>query len=172
MRALLDACVLYPAVPRGILLGAAEAGLLMPLWSPRILEEWARTAARRGDARPPIAELVAAWPDAMQRPDPAVEAGLALPDPSDAHVLAAAIAGGADTLVTFNLRDFPRGALAARGIAAEDPDALLHRLWLRAPAAIEAAAQDAMRGLGPPGRSARTLLKRARLPRLAKALAA
>jgi len=46
MRVVLDACVLYPPVLREILLGAASAGLYDPLWSERILEEWARATRK------------------------------------------------------------------------------------------------------------------------------
>ena len=48
MRVLLDACTLYPTVMREILIGVARAGYYTPLWSDRILEEWARAAARFG----------------------------------------------------------------------------------------------------------------------------
>jgi hypothetical protein len=46
MRVLIDACVLYPTVMREVLIGVAAKGLFTPLWSARILEEWARAAAR------------------------------------------------------------------------------------------------------------------------------
>jgi len=50
---------------------------------------------------------------------------LALPDPNDRHVLAAAIVGRCDVIVTRNQRDFPSSALAPYGIETQDPDAFL-----------------------------------------------
>ena len=52
----------------------------------------------------------------------ALAPSFALPDSSDAHVLAAAIAGHADCIITFNLKDFPGAALAPFGIEAIHPD--------------------------------------------------
>ena len=48
-----------------------------------------------------------------------------LPDPNDGHVLAAAIVGHADAIVTFNLEDFPAAALAPFGVEAQHPDDFL-----------------------------------------------
>ena len=173
-RLLLDACVLYPSVLREILVALARAGELVPLWSPRILAEWAHAARRRGDdAGPAIAALTAAFPGAEVVPEDGLEQRLDLPDPADAHVLAAAIAGGADILVTRNLRDFPAQALAPHGIRAEAPDAVLMALWLTRPQPVESAvARVVTHTVRVSGRDqpVRSLLKRAGLPRLGKAL--
>ncbi len=178
MRVVLDACVLYPTVLRELLLAAARQDLYMPLWSPRILEEWARAAAREGPgaetlARGEITRLGLHWPRASIRPDPALERRLWLPDPDDVHVLAAAITGGADLIVTFNARDFPRGTLAQEGLDRADPDQLFAQLRARAPEAVETAVAtvhaEARRLSGEPI-ALRALLKRAGLPRLGKAL--
>lgn len=40
--ALLDACVLYPAPIRDLLLHLADANLYKPKWTDRIHEEWTR----------------------------------------------------------------------------------------------------------------------------------
>ncbi len=179
MKLLLDACVLYPTVMREMLLGAARAGFFEPLWSPRLLEEWARAAARLGgaeeaQARGEIALVEASFPRASVAPMPGLEARLWLPDATDIHVLAAAIAGSADQIVTLNAKDFPRGLLAEEGLGRTDPDALLHGFWKAHPEAIEAVAAGvlatAQRLSGEPWQM-RALLKKARLPRLAKALA-
>ena len=179
MKLTLDACVLYPTVMREVLLGAAKAGFFTPLWSARILEEWRRAAARLGpegaaQAEGEIALLRAAWPRAEVTPGAGLEARLWLPDPADVHVLAAAIAGSADGIVTLNAKDFPRNVLAEEGLTRADPDGLLHGFWRAAPermAAVgEAVLEEARRLSGEPWEM-RGLMKKARLPRLGKALA-
>jgi hypothetical protein len=173
-RVLIDACVLYPGTLRRVVLGCAAAGLIRPSWSPRILAEWAHAAGRGGpaaaaEAAAEIARLRAERPAAEVLPDPDVEAALDLPDRADAHVLAAALAAGADLILTRNLADFPARALEPHGLRAEAPDALLMRLWLAdgpaVAAAVGAALAAAQGGAGP-----RQALKRAGLPRLGKAL--
>jgi len=53
---------------------------------------------------------------------------LTLPDPNDRHVLAAAVRGGADVIVTFNLRHFPKRVLGPLGIEARHPDVFVSNL--------------------------------------------
>lgn len=177
-RAVLDACVLFPTVLREILLGVAAAGLFRPVWSERILEEWARATVKLGPgaevvARGEIAVLRGTWPQAMAVPEPGVEARLWLPDPADVHVLALAVSSHAEGIVTFNAADFPRGALAEEGLVRWDPDNFLRELWARHPAAVGRAVEEVRaraERLSGRDQPLRALLKRAKLPRLARAL--
>ncbi|MTH78681.1 RSP_2648 family PIN domain-containing protein [Paracoccus aestuariivivens] len=172
MKSVLDACVLYPTVLREILADVADAGLFQPIWSERILEEWRRAADRHGvSAGVEIALLQARFPQAMTQGSGGAE-GLDLPDPADRHVLETALAANATQIVTANLRDFPRGTLAAVGLQAIHPDEFLRDIYLASPepviAAIEATeirAQQAGSRM-----SRKELMRRARLPRLAKAM--
>lgn len=45
--------------------------------------------------------------------------------PKDRHVLAAAVTGGAQVLVTFNVKDFPISSVSPHGLAVVTPDAFL-----------------------------------------------
>jgi predicted nucleic acid-binding protein len=180
MRAVLDACVLYPPVLRDLLLGCAEAGLYEPKWSERILEEWARATVKLGPGAEAQARGVAVlmrevFPRAMVAAAPGVEARLVLPDPNDRHVLAVAVASGADAIVTFNAADFPRHVLAGEGVERRDPDGFLWELWSgdpdRAGAVIARVHARAEEMAGGPV-SLKALLKRVSLPRLAKAVTA
>ena len=85
----------------------------------------------------------------------------------------AAIAGHAEAIVTMNAQDFPRNVLAEEGLERWDPDGFLWRLWSDHPQAvgevIEEVRQEAERLSGEPW-DVRRLLKKARLPRLGKAL--
>ncbi|SIP99411.1 PIN domain-containing protein [Paracoccus thiocyanatus] len=173
MKAVLDACVLFPTVLREILLDTAAAGLFQPLWSRRILDEWRHAATRQGiDAGVEIALLESRFPLALVGPGQGVF-GLDLPDPADRHVVECALAAGAQAIVTANLRDFPHRALAPVGLRAIHPDEFLRDLYLRAPDPVLAAvgATQARARAAGGDMTRKELMRRARLPRLAKAMA-
>ena len=118
--ALVDACSLAGVLGRNTLLSLAGAELFRVRWSAEILVETERTLVGfftdRGQDEPTeaaarqIARMSRAFPEALVEdygaylPDPA-----GLPDPDDAHVIAAARACGALVIVTENVRDFPHG---------------------------------------------------------------
>jgi len=178
MKTLLDACVIYPTVMRQMLLGVAARGAFTPLWSARIIAEWLHAATKLGpgaaaQAGAEAAQMRRDWPGAEVTVPPALEARLWLPDAADIHVLAAAVAGSADIIVTLNARDFPRGVLAEEGLSRADPDAFLLGLWKAEPGRVEAVAEAVLaeaRRLSREDWQMRALLKKARLPRLGKAL--
>lgn len=179
MKALLDACVLYPTVMRQMLLGVAAQSAFTPLWSARIVAEWQHAAQRLGpeggaQAGAEALRLKRDWPEAEVTWPPALETRLWLPDPADIHVLAAAVAGSADVIVTRNAGDFPRGVLAEEGLSRADPDAFLLGVRQGQPEMVqtvgEAVLAEANRLSGREWQM-RPLLKKAQLPRLAKALA-
>lgn len=179
MRVLLDACVLFPTVMREVLLGAAAEGAFQPLWSARILEEWARATRKlpegsEGIARAEIALMKADWPEAMVEADPALQTTIWLPDADDIHVLAAAIAGKADVLLTLNRQDFPTRILAGRNILRRDPDGVLCEFAIENSDAMRRVVAKvitcAERASGRP-QPTRPLLKRAGMPRLARLMA-
>ena len=180
MKVVLDACVLYPTVLREILQGAGEAGLYQPLYSDRILGEWTRATIKLGpqvhaQAEGEAALFAAAFPRGRIAAQPAIESRLVLPDPADHHVLAVAIASGADAIVTYNASDFPGHALAAEGIKRRDPDGFLWELHSNAPEKMaEIVERVRAKAEAVSGREVdlKWLLKRVRLYRLAKALLA
>ncbi len=146
--ALLDTNVLYPAGLRDLLLRLADRHLLAPLRSADIHAEWMRNLlADRPDIDAAELDRTRAvmdehFPDAVVTGYEAIAAGLDLPDPDDRHVLAAAIRGGADVIVTRNLRDFPVDRLAPDALAAQHPDAFIAGLFESDPGAV----LDAVRG--------------------------
>lgn len=179
MKVLIDACVLYPTVMREMVLGVAEKGLFVPCWSDRLLEEWARAARKIGPqgeviARGEIAMITARFPRAVLTVRQGIEDRMWLPDPDDLHVLAAAVSGSCDAIMTLNAKDFPRGILADEGVERLDPDGFLYALWQDHPdevAAVGAAVLAEARRLSGQEWEMRKLMRKARLPRLGKALA-
>lgn len=127
--ALLDTCVLYPQYLSDTLLTQAYEGAFRPLWSRGILEELGQILARETQM---TEEQIAHRLDRMRTafPDAEIEGYEYLVDgmtndEKDHHVLAAAVRGNVEVLVTFNLKDFPESALKSFDISAVHPDDFL-----------------------------------------------
>ena len=129
--ALLDANVLYPAPLRDIFLQLTVTDLFKAKWTADIHREWIEALMRKNP--PPDRAALERTRDLMDKAtrdslvtgyEPLI-ASLTLPDPDDRHVLAAAIAGRCDVIVTQNLKDFPEEALARFSIEAQHPDEFL-----------------------------------------------
>lgn len=130
--AVLDACALVPIRLTTTLLWLAEAGLVQPLWSEQILDEVRRNLPKVGVEPARASRRVDMMRDAFGA-EALVDGFEDLIDemecdPKDRHVLAAAVAAGANTIVTFNLKDFPNEAAAAHGIQIIHPDSFLVQL--------------------------------------------
>lgn len=129
--AVLDACVLYPAPLRDLLLSLAAAGIFRGRWTHLIQDEWIRNLATNrpdlslGALRRTATTMNEVIEDCLIEKFEYLIDSLTLPDPDDRHVLAAAIVGHADAIVTFNLRDFPEQSAAAHGIEILHPDDFL-----------------------------------------------
>ena len=128
--ALLDACVLYPIGLRDTLLNVAEAGFYRLLWTEEILAETSRNIVEHTPGltiehlNKTFAAMRRAFPEAMVEGfEHRVEE--MTNDPKDRHVLAAAVVGGADIVVTANLRHFPKSACSPHGILVQSPDEFL-----------------------------------------------
>jgi predicted nucleic acid-binding protein len=126
-----DACVLYPAPLRDLLMHVALLDLYRAKWSWMIHDEWIGSLLKN---RPDLTAeqlqrtrdlmdahvrdcLVTGFEDLI----PAIN----LPDANDRHVLAAAIRAGADVIVTFNQKHFPAASLQPYGIETLYPDEFL-----------------------------------------------
>ena len=96
-----------------------------------------------------------------------------LPDPNDRHVLAAAIRGRADVIVTHNLRHFPTDRLASHALTAQSSDEFVAGLFEASTDDVLAAVRGHRAALRCPPRSAKdhlTALERAGLLRSASLL--
>ena len=162
--AVYDACVLYPAPLRDLLLHLALTDLFRARWTDRIHEEWIRSVlasrpdldARQLARTRSLMDL--AVPDALVTGYEGLIEQLALPDPDDRHVLAAAIRAQAGVIVTYNLKDFPAEQLVPYGIEVQHPDEFVAHLLDLAPGAVCAAVRDQRQALRNPPRSVRELL--------------
>jgi predicted nucleic acid-binding protein len=130
--AVLDACVLVPIRLATTLLWLAEADLFQPLWSEPILDEVRRNLPKVGVTPEQASRRVGMMREAFGA-EALVDGFEDLIDemtcdPKDRHVLAAAVVAGADTVVTFNLKDFPDEVAARHGIQILHPDSFLLQL--------------------------------------------
>lgn len=110
---------------------AAGIGLFRARWTEQINDEWMRNVlANRSDLKVEQLErtrglMTQAVPDCLVENYESLIKGLTLPDPNDAHVLAAAIHASCDAIVTYNLKDFPEDYISQFNIEVLHPDEFL-----------------------------------------------
>lgn len=130
----LDACVLYPAPIRDILLSLAAEGLFIAKWSDIIQDEWLRNLLKkRADLKKEqlnqtIKAMNQAFPDANVENFEDLIPSINLKDTDDRHVVACAIRCNADLIVTFNIKDFPKKELSKYDIEIQIPDEMISNL--------------------------------------------
>lgn len=116
LTALFDACVLYSASLRDLLLCLAKTDMFRARWTEAINDEWVRNLKAH---RPELADKIdrtriavnKSVPDCLVVGYEGLIPALASINHKDRHVVAAAICGRADVIVTFNLSDFPKDHL-------------------------------------------------------------
>jgi predicted nucleic acid-binding protein len=141
---LLDACVLVPMpLCETLLRLAEEPALYRPLWSDPILQEVGTALERMKNTPDQVNRRLKAmretFPEAIVSiPDHLADGLVCIPDPNDRHVLAAAIAGRANAILTLNRRDFPPECLAQYDIDRMCPDEfLVHQYHLNPESLLE-----------------------------------
>lgn len=134
--AFIDACTLVGALKRNILLTLAEAEFFRVRWSAPVLDETQKAIEKIfiSKGEPDAAERAAR---ARARMEDAFEEAMVsefdaflcicegLPDPDDAHVIAAAMKTQAAVIVTDNLKHFPEGFLSSLNIEVRSADAFI-----------------------------------------------
>lgn len=113
-----------------------EDGIHTVLWSDPLLDEWERVIVRSGGRS---AEAAAAVTAAIRKyfPDARVPTaafahlidGMPGKDPDDRVHMAAAVAGRATYIVTYNVADFPAAPPAEYGVTVVRPDSYLSALF-------------------------------------------
>ncbi|MBU2602676.1 MAG: PIN domain-containing protein [Actinobacteria bacterium] len=163
--ALLDACVLYPVDLRDLLLRLAEKGLFRVLWTDEILEEMRRNIVQNHPGLVPqrldrtIDLMNQAFEDAIVADyHGLVDAMTNHVD--DRHVLAAAVRGRADVIVTENLKHFPSEACDRYGIDVQSVDEFLLYAFHLAPGTVVLAMNEQVQDNRRPLQTLRDLLVR------------
>lgn len=151
-----DACVLYPAPLRDLLIRLAQSGITRARWTEEIEQEVRRNVLKNRPEVDParfdrtLSLMRGAVRDSIVGDYQDLVSGLSLPDPDDRHVLAAAIKCHAQVIVTANVSDFPARELSKYGVEARHPDLFVVDQIHLAPAKVAQILSEQAAGLGAP----------------------
>jgi predicted nucleic acid-binding protein len=146
--AVFDACVLYLAPLRDLLMSVATTEQFRARWTQEIHDEWTRNLLKKREdlteeqLRRTVELMNQAVPDCLVENYEGYIDSLVLPDRDDRHVLAAAIKCQADVIVTNNLKDFPKEVMEQYQIDVQSPDTFLSHLFDLNPAFCTAVRQQ------------------------------
>ncbi len=175
--AIIDACVLYSAPLRDLIVRLAQASLIQARWTDEIHDEWMRNVLKNNPklSRERLERtrslMDGAVRDCLVTGYAALVPSLTLPDPDDRHVLAAAIHGEAELIITFNISDFPPEALGRYGVDVRHPDEIFSELLDAAVDEFGEAARLQRQGLKNPPRTVEEFLATLEAVGLAKTVA-
>jgi hypothetical protein len=135
--AVLDACVLYPAPLRDLLLSLAGEGLYRPKWSAEIQEEWLRNLLVN---RPDLTEAqLSATVQAMNRAFPDAVRWRIINRIDPGHMRCPTLttdtwwlrpsAPRQDVIVTYNLKDFPDSVTKEFDVKVQHPDIFISNVF-------------------------------------------
>lgn len=167
--AFVDACTLAGALKRNLLLSLAEADFFRIRWSRPVLDETAKAICemlkKKGvpDAEERAARAICCMTEAFEDAeisdfDPLLSVCQNLPDPNDAHVIAAALKTQAAVIVTDNMKDFPANLLASLNLEARSADAFIADTVALDPGRAVAAIRTMRQRLKKPEKTADLLL--------------
>lgn len=143
-----DACVLYPAPLRDLLVRLALTKRFRARWTNKIQEEWIEALLKKNAELPrerleqTAIKMNKAVPDCLVEGYESIIEGLSLPDPDDRHVFAAAIRAGADAIITMNQKDFPDVELNKYDIFCLHPDEFIMDIADLHPATVTSAVKQ------------------------------
>ena len=159
-----DACTLYPAPLRDLLVELATANLFRAQWTEEIQKEWIEALVRKEPQRDRAKlertrELMnAAVLDGCLSGYEYIIPSITLPDPNDRHVVAAAIHAKAHAIITFNLKHFPADVLNPLNLEAIHPDDFIIAQYDLSEAAVLQAASRCCRRLKNPPKTGKEYL--------------
>ena len=167
--AFVDACTLAGTLKRNLLLSLAEGEFFRLRWSSKVLDEAEAAIEKILNAKqvPDARErskrargfMEAAFEEAcVDDYDHFLPACTGLPDPGDAHVVAAALKTQAAMIVTDNLKHFPKSILGRLNIEARSADAFIADTIALDPGRAIAAIRRMRERLKRPEKSAEVLL--------------
>lgn len=130
--AVIDACVFFGMLKTDVLMSLCTRRLFAAKWSQRIEDEWIGHLTQKcPDKQLQIVhrkeKMRLAVPDweVCEEGIATIEPSLRLPDMNDRHVLAAAIVGHADCIVTDDKRGFDETVASQYGIEVIDTDSFI-----------------------------------------------
>lgn len=147
LTALFDACVLYSESLRSLTIHLTDQKLFRARWTRQIHDEWTEAVLQKnpmikGRITKTVQLMNDYVPDSLITGFERLIPSIVLPDPDDRHVLAAAIVGRVDVIVTFNLPDFPPTVLEGFAIDVQHPDDFYSGLAISRPDAFCKAFRD------------------------------